>query len=153
MAVMVCDYSDRSVSSIQHCCQGGGTLEFIVWAVVAVWVLFIQSYVLTGTLDRPSHACETRLSYLTGYTTLLRRWINVNDVDSTSQQRRVPSRTPPQAIRRTHEEGIKHLLDLVDQTHSTIFCLPPPPDHYWPPFKSPVDPELGLRVYNIILEK
>ena len=30
----------------------------------------------------------------TGYTTLLRRWINVNDVDSTSQQRRVPSGLP-----------------------------------------------------------
>ena len=28
---------------------------------------------------------------ITGYTTLLRRWINVNDVDSTSQQRRVSS--------------------------------------------------------------
>ena len=27
----------------------------------------------------------------TGHTTLLRRWINVNDVDSKSQQRRVPS--------------------------------------------------------------
>ena len=29
----------------------------------------------------------------TGHTILLRRWINVIDVDSTSQQRRVPSGT------------------------------------------------------------
>ena len=33
-----------------------------------------------------------RYTYMpTGHTTLLHRWINVNDVDSTLQQRRVPS--------------------------------------------------------------
>ena len=35
------------------------------------------------------HGSESK--HTTGYTMLLRRWINVNDVDSTSQQRRVPS--------------------------------------------------------------
>ena len=30
------------------------------------------------------------MTYPTGHTTLLRRWINVSDVDSTSQQRHVP---------------------------------------------------------------
>ena len=37
------------------------------------------------------HVLEPWIDYPNGHTTLLRRWINVNDVDSTSQQRRVPS--------------------------------------------------------------
>ena len=36
------------------------------------------------------YLCEGNGEYSTS-TTLLRRWINVNDVDSTSQQRRMPS--------------------------------------------------------------
>ena len=52
------------------------------------------------------YACTRRWNQLswshlpTGHTTLLRRWINVNDVDSTSQQHRVPggySHTAPTA--------------------------------------------------------
>ena len=44
-------------------------------------------------------AYETEYDILpTGHTTFLRRWINVNDVDSTSQQRRVPSGLGPMSV-------------------------------------------------------
>ena len=45
-----------------------------------------------ASLKRPESATAACLCRLpTGHTALLRRWINVEDVDSTSQQRRVPS--------------------------------------------------------------
>ena len=50
-----------------------------------------------------------------GQTTLLRRWINVNDVDSTSQQRRVPSGCRVAVVVVNHWQGCAVQTTIVSK--------------------------------------
>ena len=59
--------------------------------------------------------CAHRVWYPAGHTTLLRRWISVIDVDSTSQQRRVPSGMRRLAYECADEHYVIIQISITDQ--------------------------------------
>ena len=98
--------SNKKVSENTDCFHGNLThaeaLSFDAYAELLFYSDTSEHAVIkksmAGDLETEVFAMQTGIVrgeqiYPTGHTTLLRRWINVIAVDSTSQQRRMPSGT------------------------------------------------------------